>query len=120
MTRRHLLLFGLLAVTVLGVGGWLLWPRPTAITQANAHRIQHGMTRQEVEAILGRPTKEIRNGELPLLMMPDDGPWDNQYEWNCPEFIILVAFEDGRVCTLESGAHVRETILERVRRWLHL
>jgi hypothetical protein len=38
MTRRRLLLFGLLAaVIVLGVGVWLFWPR-TAITRERTRR----------------------------------------------------------------------------------
>jgi hypothetical protein len=118
-TRRRLLVFGLLAgALALGGGIWLLWPRQSAITLANAVRI-HGMTRQEVENILGRPTTEIRNGESPILMAPY-GPWDSQCEWNSPEFVIVVAFDKGRVSEVESGAHVRETILERVRRWFGL
>jgi hypothetical protein len=48
MTRRRLLLLALLAVLVLllGVGGWLAFA---------PEKIRPGMTRAEVEAILGPP-----------------------------------------------------------------
>src|SRR5262249_60673684 len=53
--RRRLLLFGLLAVmAALAVAVWLVWPR-SAINRANYERIEQGMTRAEVEAILGGP-----------------------------------------------------------------
>jgi hypothetical protein len=56
MRRRRLLLFGLAAgLIVLAVGTWLLWPQPTAITEENYGKIRVGMTREEVEAILGGP-----------------------------------------------------------------
>jgi hypothetical protein len=56
MTRRRLLLFGLpIALVVLGVALWLLWPRSSAITPENYERIQGGMTFEQVQAILGGP-----------------------------------------------------------------
>jgi hypothetical protein len=55
MTRRRLVLIGLVAVLVL-IGLGLLWPA-TAITRENAARIQVGMTLAEVEALLGGPDR---------------------------------------------------------------
>jgi len=52
MTRRRMLLLGVLAIAVvLAVGVWRLWPQ-TAITLENYERINDGMTRAEVETIL--------------------------------------------------------------------
>jgi hypothetical protein len=58
MTRRRLLLFGVLAAitTVAMVALWLLSP-PTAITRQNYDKICKGMSRAEVEAILGVPNQ---------------------------------------------------------------
>src|SRR2546423_413635 len=66
MTRRRIIQFGLPALLVLAVGGWLLLPH-TAITPANAARIKPGMTRPEVVAILGGPARS----ELEGVFAPD-------------------------------------------------
>jgi hypothetical protein len=59
MTRRRLLLFAMLVVLVLlGVGGWLAF-RP--------ERIRQGMTRDEVEAILGPPDGRMIAENLTLV-----------------------------------------------------
>jgi hypothetical protein len=44
-----------LVVLLLAVGVFVAWPRPNRITQENFDRIQQGMSRAEVEAILGPP-----------------------------------------------------------------
>src|SRR5882724_3097118 len=54
-TRRRLLVFGPLA-SLLVLGMRSAWPR-TAITRANAARVQKGMTLDQVEAILGGPAR---------------------------------------------------------------
>src|ERR1700722_14500609 len=73
MTRRRVLLIGLLAATVaLGVCEWMLWPRPpSAITRANAAKITEGMTLAEVEAILGGPPRDESTG---TVVSDFDGP----------------------------------------------
>ena len=71
-TRRRLMLFGLLAgLLALGAGGWLLWPRTSAITRENAAKIKAGMSLAEVEAILGGPA---RGGERKLQIDLDPDP----------------------------------------------
>ena len=52
MTRRLLLLALPVALVLIGLG-WMLCPRPS-VTWENAAKIREGMTRSEVEAILGR------------------------------------------------------------------
>jgi hypothetical protein len=64
MTRRRLLLFGLLAaLLVLGAGAWVVWPR-MAITPENAAKIKQGMTLAEVESILGGAARDESTGNL--------------------------------------------------------
>src|SRR5262245_14338544 len=59
--RRRTLLVALagLAVTV-PVAAWLLWPGQDEITPENYERIKAGMSRAEVEAILGGPPGDYR------------------------------------------------------------
>jgi hypothetical protein len=61
--RRRKLLVALagLAVTVTG-GVVVLWPRGDRITRENCDRIQEGMSRAEVEAILGPPGDYLTAG----------------------------------------------------------
>src|SRR5262245_11545526 len=62
--RRRMVVVGLLAALgALGLTLWLLWPR-TAITLENAARIESGMTRAQVEAILGGPARDEAGGPL--------------------------------------------------------
>jgi hypothetical protein len=59
ITRRRLLVFGLLTTVMAPVlGVWLLWPQSSAIKCENAARIQEGMTLAEVEAMLGGPARD--------------------------------------------------------------
>jgi hypothetical protein len=62
MGRRTLLvaLAGLAAVVAAGVVA--VWPRPTRFTRAHCDRIQVGMSRAEVEAILGGRPGDYRTG----------------------------------------------------------
>jgi hypothetical protein len=48
-------------VAVLATGlAFALWPRPDWITEANCARLREGMSRAEVEAILGGPAGDYR------------------------------------------------------------
>jgi hypothetical protein len=55
MRRRTLLvaLAGLAVMVAAGVGA--LWPRPSRVTGENFDRIEKGMSRAEIEAVLGPP-----------------------------------------------------------------
>jgi hypothetical protein len=61
MTRRRLFLFAALAA--LGVASTVafLWPRPR-VTKESYERIKLGMTRPEVEALLGGPPGDYTSG----------------------------------------------------------
>jgi hypothetical protein len=59
--RRRTLLAALAGLAVVvAAGAWLLWPRQDRITPENLDRIELGMTRAEVEAILGGPPGDYR------------------------------------------------------------
>jgi hypothetical protein len=60
MRRRKLIVVVGLAVLV-AVGAFVLWPRPDRITQENLERIRAGMSRAEVECILGGPPGDYRS-----------------------------------------------------------
>jgi hypothetical protein len=54
--RRRTLLVALVGLAVVGAAGVVvLWPRTERVTRENFDRIRKGMTRQEVEALLGPP-----------------------------------------------------------------
>jgi hypothetical protein len=132
--RRRLLLLGLPAALMVALlAAWLLWPR-TAITRANAARVENGMTLVEVEAILGGPARDESSGEL-----QPDGGWqevrrlmvmemirsdDPQYRlWKSNTLLIGVHLAaDGRVYSTESVPvqRVHESPFDRLRRWIGL
>jgi hypothetical protein len=62
---------GLLALV--GVAAFVAWPRPDRITRENFDRIKVGMSRAEVEAILG-PPGDYRTG--PVAVLQDTGTSD--------------------------------------------
>jgi hypothetical protein len=53
--RRRKLFVALAGLTVVAAGAVVLWPRADRVTEENFYRLQDGMTRAEVEAILGPP-----------------------------------------------------------------
>jgi outer membrane protein assembly factor BamE (lipoprotein component of BamABCDE complex) len=58
VNRRLLMVAVLVTLVLLGVSAWALWPREqSAITRANAEKIQVGMTLAEVQTILGGPPR---------------------------------------------------------------
>ncbi len=59
MSNRRLLAFAVLvALILLGVSAWALWPwEQSAITRGNAEKIHLGMSLAEVQTILGGPPR---------------------------------------------------------------
>jgi hypothetical protein len=53
--RRRKLIVAVGLVVLVAVAAFVAWPRPQRITRENFDRIQDGMSRAEVEAILGPP-----------------------------------------------------------------
>jgi hypothetical protein len=126
MTRRtrRLLLFTMPALALLAVGVLLLWPR-TAITRENAAKIREGMTRAEVEAILGK-TPVPRPTDKKIWHRTPNGAemFVGDYWWE-GDMVVIVAFDDaGKVRETQTfevpDSARRDTFLDRVRRWLGL
>jgi hypothetical protein len=117
-TRRLLLLALPAALVTAALTGWLLWSR-TAITAANAARIEKGMTLAEVEALLGGPARD----EAP------DHPRENllrgvrpDHEWHS-QFVTVNLYldSDGRVREYRATLPPRPPgPLDVLRRWLGL
>ncbi len=128
LQRRRLMLMvlGLAGLTVIGVGLWAYLGRGTAgppgVTRANAYRLHPGITLEEVEAILG-PAKLTAGGD------------DNYLSWRGDDLTITVGWLQGRTGAVAAALverradgtvrqhrlfDRRESLLDRVRRWLHL
>jgi SmpA / OmlA family len=109
-TRRLLLLALPAAVVALIVAAWLLWPH-TAITCENAAKIQVGMTRAEVEALLGEPTR----GETPgrVVDFPRDffAPPGGTNRWRSDTAVSVVSPD----ATCRIMRRVTRNIMRQVR-----
>ncbi len=139
MTRRGaVLLVPVAVVAALALSAWTVRPR-TAITRDNAQEIHVGMTRAEVEALLGGPTRSEVTG--PTQYDVDDGEareleerkavymasrrattWDHLGGWSSDEATVQVVYDAGwRVCALywSPTRRVYETPLEMLHRWLN-
>jgi hypothetical protein len=149
MTKRtrRLLALGLPAALVLSlaVAAWLLWAgsRP-AITPANGAKVRAGMTRPEVEALLGGPPRNELTGRpllvagKPLVAVDQAGLAVSAQSlretplvarglrvdrWQSDDAQVLVGFDPaGRVgeCVTFPMRFADESLLERLRRWLGL
>jgi hypothetical protein len=82
--QRLALLALAIGLVVLAAWMFVLWQRPSRITEENFERIQPGMSRAEVEAILG-PPGDYRTGRgeskmsesvMPPIWHPDRDPFD--------------------------------------------
>jgi outer membrane protein assembly factor BamE (lipoprotein component of BamABCDE complex) len=117
-----------LALCALGLALWALWPH-SAITEENIARIQEGMTRPEVEGILGGPARDESDGRRRAVYGvgamfknqnsvwwpdPDDG------EWIGDEQAVRIYFDHGRVSRMQVCYPVplEASLLSRLRRWL--
>ncbi len=91
MTKKRLALIAVVPLTVaVALGVWLSWPPPPGITPAHAARIMDGMTRRDVEAILGGPARS----ETPQKM-DASGPEET---WNSDTVRVVIVFDaDNRV-----------------------
>jgi hypothetical protein len=77
MRRRTLLVALAGLAVVVAAGAVALWSRADRVTRANYERIQIGMTRADVEAILG-PPGDYRSGPGELALFEgDDGTGEN-------------------------------------------
>jgi hypothetical protein len=109
MRRRKLLvvLAGLAAMVAAGVV--VLWPPQNRITQENFDRVREGMSRAEVEAILGPPgdySTGPTNSFHPVSVISNDlrrveiGPY--AFDWRSDDLSVHVLFIDSRVVVADA------------------
>jgi hypothetical protein len=111
---RRLLLFALPAATFAVLfGAWLLWPH-AAITVANGNKIVPGMTRGEVEALLGGPARLERP-----LGFKIESPLGPPTVWASKHATVLVWFDDDKVVRADVTRYV-ENPVDVLRHWLGL
>lgn len=133
--RRILLLTVIAALAALAGGFGFLWTR-TAITPANAAKLEVGMTRADVCVILGGPARQEFEG----IFAPDfitGGHAETSARlaavtkatslgaegWYTDRFAIWVAFDNAeRVIAVAScpAQRFEESFVDKVRRRLHL
>jgi hypothetical protein len=111
-----------LAVVLVAGGAFVAWPRPDRVTQENFDRISEGMSRAEVEAILG-PAGDYRTGPTtnPAKASPYGGfysgtwiRWDKMSDaekqeyaarvtrsWQSDQMTILVGFDSKGVADMQ-------------------
>jgi hypothetical protein len=134
MTRRPLLVFGLLAgLLALGVGGWVFWSRDTTCIEEDSFvRLRVGMTETEVVRIIGVPAGDYRTdptghpaGPLGPTGAFGDGKGIDRKHWYSDTYWIQVVFDErgkvaGGFIGVTPGAMPTESLSAKVRRWLHL
>jgi hypothetical protein len=125
LKTRGILFFSVAAaVLALGAGVWLLWPGP-AITEEAIRRIRLGMTRQEVQEIIGLPRDEnggLAGAEYQGSVRGSIRSRDTA-EWLGLEVAITIYFENDRVAGYQRGnilALPQETLAMKLRRLLGL
>jgi hypothetical protein len=107
MRRKRLWLLALLVLVAVAVVGWLVVSAPSALDEATAARIQVGMTRAEVEDLLGAPD---RTGG------PIDRP--NKGAWVGDDFVCFVEFDAADTVRSVKVMHMAITTLDRLEmRW---
>jgi hypothetical protein len=116
-------------VALVCVAAFMLWPRPMRVTAENYNRIKAGMTRAEVETILGGPPGDYATEATAFA----DRAYEYQIDlprgevvrasdWRADTIIIRVAWDGdvvkGTVCepNKSSGASWLENLHWRVKR----
>jgi hypothetical protein len=128
------LVFGLLALLTVGAFVLRLPTRPD-ISQATVDLIQCGMTKGEVEAILGAPPGDYSTGPVWVVGCIATFGWEcsmcTDETWTSDDGTITVRFrQDGRVATrplstepmviFQEGVSARLSFLDRIRQWIGL
>lgn len=83
MIRRRLLLFAVVLASLIGVGIYLLLPPKPGVTLENFRRLHVGMTRSEVESILGTPDEQESTKLVPKYI-----------HWSSNGFFAEILFEN--------------------------
>jgi hypothetical protein len=121
MTKKRLIIIivALLATIAMTIGVLAMWPSSPGVVRANFHRIENGMTMEEVEAIFeGEPGQQmITQGLAGFPVIPDN---ISAFYWKEEDgSFALVIFRDDRVSDKQWG-NSEETVFEKIRRRLHL
>jgi hypothetical protein len=125
MFGRRLFMFSLaLALVVLCLSSWLLWPN-SAITHENVRRIQKGMTLAEVEEILGGPARDdtSRRRSNAQKHVIEDATGTTHLWWSDTVCIAITLNRAGLVTTIDVSPVTpieRENAVAMLRRWLRL
>ena len=109
VTKKRLLLLAFLPlVIVVTLGVLAILPPSPGVTKANFDRIEKGMTKAEVEEIFGGKGELFHEDDKALMYWDaDDGS------------LALIRFVDNCVPD-KTWYDSDETILGKLRRWLHL
>ena len=108
--RTSVFSFILCAVAVAGVSvgcnrGAQPGPNPK-VTQANVEKITIGMSKQDVEAILGKPWKVEQSDGADEFIKLNDVPVRAIYEWNLGREVdtkaVEIGFKDGKVAAISQ------------------
>ena len=130
MRRRTLLVVLAGLAVVVAAGLVVLWPCADRITVQNYNRIRVGMSRVEVECILGPPGDYTTH---PTYGYVGSGPWEprpGEKSWKADEAVIEVQFDgtnkvvdmsfSGNVARPANGSEVLLWYAKRQwRRWLN-
>src|SRR5262249_31624007 len=127
-TRVLVLVVVATAVGVLAYAGWWLATPRHRISLNSSVEIQHGMTLEQVEAILGVPPGNYATQEE-FRRMGGGQTWHQTTggrcrcaEWVSDELAIWVYFDPDGTAKLvgitDIGGHAPEPLLKRMPRWL--
>jgi hypothetical protein len=126
MTRRRVLVLGSVGViAALALAACAVWPRASEINSENAAKIKHGMTRAEVESILGGPPRFDATGRVSydLTGIPGVRPISPAMrEWTSDEVLVMVwiGVDDRVQRCVAIPVRREESIIVIGRRWLGL
>jgi hypothetical protein len=96
--RSWRLLLALAGLALVAAGTFVLWPRANHITRENFDRIEKGMSRVQVESILGLPG-DYRTGPTEIAWILEYDPitgktlWDDRC-WCADTLLIIVDFDE--------------------------
>jgi hypothetical protein len=117
--KRRAFLFLLLVVFVIATAlaiGFLV--THDSVSQANYERIQIGMSKEQVEAILGKPSGSKLVAQLGDAV--DVIRWEGQ-QWDGQRVLVWVYFDrNGRVCEKMRSRHAPMGWWGDILRWLRL
>jgi hypothetical protein len=125
--RKDLLILLAVLAAVAGILLPIVYQSPSRISRASCARIRPGMTRAEVETILGGPPGAYDNEEPPFWTFRlGQGPEFGEEMWFGREGMVTVWFGDGwdrshlgsRVRECRFNPRVESPLFDRVRRRL--